>query len=459
LLVFLWFRHLPPTKLQREANVGTGTLEQRLRAVALKRDLCCQKIKKFESIFAQRVWVLVMSGWCVMRGVNATKFVSNRLVGSALLVSALLLTATSVQAMGLGGKAAEPNAATQAAPGEAAMPDQPAMSGPAAGGVPKSMMAPSPFNKAATLGDSAPVAPPAVMPAKPAMASPAPAAMPAAPITAADGSAAVPVTTAKPTMTPPVAAPPAPVAMPAAPVIAAERSAPPAKPTMTPVLVPLAAGQQPSAAKSVAIEKPTEQPSDFSGRKADYYDNRAKEKLAEENKADGPGRLHPLQAALPSHSVIVCEAGCLKEGVYVVSKTLKATVRPAVAPLSANMPTAGVVGRDRTLDCRGGCDRPEVRMGIGAPRPAVAPQALNESAGRWLTSVTPQAPAAQVPTSKMPMLEAPAAKMPIVEAPTTAAPAAPQAKSSRASREDWLARINRERAAEKATETPDTSKQ
>jgi hypothetical protein len=149
--------------------------------------------------------------------------------------------------------------------------------------------------------------------------------------------------------------------------------------------------------------------------------------------------------------VIVCEAGCLKEGVYVVSKTLKSNARPVVAPLSESMPTSGVVGRDRALDCRGGCDRPEIRMGLGAAPPVKAPIAMNEGAGRWLTSVTPEAPAVKVPMSDAPAVipaEAPAAK-----------PAAQPSKSSKASREDWMARINRERAAEKAGETPDTMKQ
>ncbi len=376
-----------------------------------------------------------------MRGVTATKFVSGRQTTgrfrSALLGACLLLTAPCVQAKELGGNAAAGKAAPEAAQGEMPMAANAAGAAtaqavapaaapaPAPGGVPNSMMAPSPFTQAATAGkpattaESAPVAPPAIAPAKP---------EPVAPVQA----------------TAPAGINPAPAA---------------SQPAST-----MAAGEQPAATPGVipvANEKSNEKPSDFTGRKADYYDNRAKEKLAEESKADGPGRLHPLQLASPSHNVIVCEAGCLKDGVSVVSKTLKATVRPAIAPLSADMPVSGVVGRDRTLDCRGGCDRPTVRMGLGGPAVAAAPKMLNDTAGRWLTSVTPEAPApleptAMVPKLAVPVAPAPVSKVPVSKAPMIeAAPVAPAAapgKAAKVSREDWLARINRERAADKAAD-------
>ncbi len=136
-------------------------------------------------------------------------------------------------------------------------------------------------------------------------------------------------------------------------------------------------------------------------------EDRAKEVLAQENKQTVV--LNPLQTASPDYNIVVCEAGCGAKGQHVVYKALKSQPRSATA--------------------------------------SATPVILPADAATWTSAsgakiqplnAIPSRPPAAVATSQ----------------PT--APSAEAAKpTSPASREDWLARINRERAADKpATETP-----
>jgi hypothetical protein len=154
-------------------------------------------------------------------------------------------------------------------------------------------------------------------------------------------------------------------------------------------------------------------------RKDDDYDKRAKDILANEKSIDDPSRLHPLQAAAPDYLVTVCEAGCGATGTHVVtklSKSLTLTGRPDL--------TSAVVNPSNPGKCIGGCYSSSSRMSLGAQLSTVAPKTLGPGAGQWMTTVTK------------------------TDAPEPAANPAP----SKASRDDWMARINRERDAEKAAD-------
>ncbi len=130
---------------------------------------------------------------------------------------------------------------------------------------------------------------------------------------------------------------------------------------------------------------------------------------------------HPLQVAAPNENVIVCEAGCGDARAHVVYSEPKTALRSVVA----DAPGSATALTGKTAECRGGCAYP----GLSRSQPGFAmsslggPRGVNPELGAWMTSVSAA-----------------------VEAPA----AAPVKKSLR---EDWLARINREREA-KAAATP-----
>lgn len=148
--------------------------------------------------------------------------------------------------------------------------------------------------------------------------------------------------------------------------------------------------------------------------------------LADESR--NSAKLHPLQTSEPNFNIVVCEAGCGDAKPRIVYRLPAASVRSASAETAT--PTSPVA---TSAECRGGCD------GGPARRPSsvtgAAPGMLNSSAGEWLTATPPAAPAAPAPKAAI----------------ATAAPESSQAQpqGGKASRSDWMARINRERAAAK----------
>lgn len=150
-------------------------------------------------------------------------------------------------------------------------------------------------------------------------------------------------------------------------------------------------------------------------------EDRAKEILINEQRGTKP-KLHPLQTQSPDHNIVICEAGCGGSGARIVYKRPNAAIRSALAdPAKANAPLT------KNAECRGGCDaspnQKQASLGGGAPA------LLNDAAGSWLTTVEPSAAAA-----------APAV--------------APKPHAGKSLKEDWMARINRERAA--ANQGPQT---
>lgn len=147
----------------------------------------------------------------------------------------------------------------------------------------------------------------------------------------------------------------------------------------------------------------------LAGQPGQSDEQRAMEMLASE-KNQGV-QLHALQKEQPNYNIVVCEAGCGDAQPHVISKQLKSLVRSvANDPALANTPVT------KNADCQGGCQY------TGGSRQASAhgPKLLNQAAGAWMTTVTP---------------------------PLDAAPVAPiQPQASKGSRDDWMARINRERA-------------
>lgn len=146
-------------------------------------------------------------------------------------------------------------------------------------------------------------------------------------------------------------------------------------------------------------------------------EQRAKETLAAEQHQGV--QLHALQKSEPNYNIIVCEAGCGDAHPHVIYRQLKSLVRSVGNDSAAS---AGPV--TKSADCQGGCAyTPGVRQALGN---GAQPKLLNDQASAWMTAVTPQDGGAD-------------------EGRDPAKAAQPQA--SKASREDWLARLNRERAA------------
>ncbi len=104
----------------------------------------------------------------------------------------------------------------------------------------------------------------------------------------------------------------------------------------------------------------------------DYYTRRANETLKQDEKLNAIAP-HPLAAAYPNHSVVVCDAGCASErGAEVVFMERRQAAAQASSALSVPVKPA------TTIDCVGGCyDTPRryeaARMtGLPAARPAQA---------------------------------------------------------------------------------------
>jgi len=204
-------------------------------------------------------------------------------------------------------------------------------------------------------------------------------------------------------------------------------------------------------------------------------DARARDLLAAEGKAGM--KLHPLQQAKPDRNLIVCEAGC--GGTKIVYDGARAKPATEAAPAEQ--------GRTRNAYCKGGCypfTTGFTNAGGHSPPSAAAPRLLDDSAGRWMTTLMPadKAPAAAPsPAAKKsaektnpekpnpaasplnalaspskPAVGATAAPAASAVAPGPAADALPKAK-----RDDWMARINRAREAEKPSvaDKPDTANQ
>jgi len=163
-----------------------------------------------------------------------------------------------------------------------------------------------------------------------------------------------------------------------------------------------AEAQPSSSATGAPVEGPTD-------------DERTQRILAEENR--GVGKLHPLQTSAPDFSIVVCEAGCGDAKPHIIYKRPIAAIRSASAESATPSSPAS-----NSIDCRGGCPSDRATSITGAK-----PNLLNDSAGSWMTTVTPDAPQAAL---------APPATV-------------PKPQASKANREDWMTRINRERAASK----------
>ncbi len=177
---------------------------------------------------------------------------------------------------------------------------------------------------------------------------------------------------------------------PAPAVTAQNLPSPPAAPLATPAVTPVM--EQPPAVEKVPDAVRLE-------------DDRAKELLAAEERRGTA--LHPLQKASPDDAVTVCEAGCGDERAHVIMQKPKTLVRSAV---TATLPATELV--TNAIECKGGCGYPVT----GALPVHGASKLLADQSGAWMTSVTPTAQA--------------------------------RPKTSKALRDDWMARINRERATD-----------
>jgi hypothetical protein len=88
----------------------------------------------------------------------------------------------------------------------------------------------------------------------------------------------------------------------------------------------------------------------------DYYARRAAEILKRDKDLDTPAP-HPLAAAYPNHSVVICEAGCGSErGAKVVFMERREAPAPAGHPERVASSKAGAAAKEpTTIDCVGGC--------------------------------------------------------------------------------------------------------
>ena len=252
----------------------------------------------------------------------------------------------------------------------------------------------------------------------PAKAAEAPASAPAQPVPFTLERAPLPASDAKPL--PPVIAEkpalavqaPAPIAVPAK---AAEAPLTPATPTAlaNPAAPAATAAANPPASQAnpVISPAPAQAVAPFSAGISD--EERAKQILANEQRGSKP-KLHALQTESPDYNIIVCEAGCGDSRAHVIYKQPVSAIRSALAD-----PAAANAALTKKAECRGGCDGNHSQKQASLDAPAL----LNDTAGSWMTTVEPG-------TAKAP-----------------AASAKPQA--SKSLKEDWMARINRERAAEK----------
>ena len=178
----------------------------------------------------------------------------------------------------------------------------------------------------------------------------------------------------------------------------------------------------------------------------DYYAERAKEVLAAEKK--GQIKLHPVQTAAPDYDILLCEAGCGAPGLQILSKRLKTEA------ISAGDPGSKLksVSLNQGLECLGGCGYGNELDSTGR---AAAPRDPGAEAGEWMTTAKPAPKPQAEKIPKIKSVPAPAAGSAVekpeamVAPPAAPAPARTAAKST--SPEDWMARINKERAAKKGT--------
>ena len=152
---------------------------------------------------------------------------------------------------------------------------------------------------------------------------------------------------------------------------------------------------------------------------AKLEDERAKQLLAAEARAGSA--LHPLQQAAPDYSIIVCEAGCGDEQAHVVTKRPKSALHPVNVGPQWDAATATRAG-----ECKGGCVYPA--SGLMAPQ--VGASVLNSHSGAWLTSTEPATKSVTIKLSP---------------------------RAGKQLREDWMARINREREPAKEEAKPDAA--
>jgi hypothetical protein len=167
-------------------------------------------------------------------------------------------------------------------------------------------------------------------------------------------------------------------------------------------------------------------PDKVAEKAGDFYGERAKEVLAEEQKT--AIKLNPLQIAAPDYDVLICEAGC-QNGPGILAKRLKVQSPSATADRGTNDRFIS----QKSAECRGGCYDSGPRLsGLGMGRSALTPRVLGGEAGTWMTTVTPEKSAA-------------------------AAPAKPAPGAKKGLRDDWMARINRERSTDQPSSEPAAS--
>lgn len=108
----------------------------------------------------------------------------------------------------------------------------------------------------------------------------------------------------------------------------------------------------------------------------DYYARRAAEILKRDQSLEAPA-LHPLAAAYPNHSVVVCEAGCGSErGAEVVFMERREASAPADQSRKVASSDAGAAPKPpATIDCVGGCYDTPRRYQVAHPAGGASPHA------------------------------------------------------------------------------------
>ena len=203
--------------------------------------------------------------------------------------------------------------------------------------------------------------------------------------------------------------------------------------TMSPVTIPVAA-----AAADAHDDSKSDPSVGPSAGKSD--EDRAKDVLNSESKQSVVVP-HALQLAAPDFNIVVCEAGCGDSRARVVYKQAKALMRSV-----ANDPKLAYAPVTKNAECKGGCANDGGTRRGSAAEPA--PKLLSPEAGNWLTKVAPSANASSPPASPV-AAPTPEAPKPQAIAPQAIAPQSNTPQASTGAREDWLARINRERAEAK----------
>lgn len=158
---------------------------------------------------------------------------------------------------------------------------------------------------------------------------------------------------------------------------------------------------------------------------ADQAHDEQNQALLEAERKQGT-QLHPLQKADPDHSLVICEAGCGDSRTHILTRKPNTMVRSVASDMAA-IANAPITSLD--AECQGGCPYTSgSRQALATPSPAPV---MNDKVGDWMTSVKPEANAAPTQAKPQAKLEA-----------------KPEAKTG--AREDWMGRINRERAQAKS---------